>query len=117
VAKKSALFAGRWVCMVCKVNGLHLIISGGLLHLTGSRGSILLILPFLQMGQTVTSIPLIPEQFAPAKSPAFFPLLHFYRLTSYGMQQYCLYGFCLPAGRSGVSGHSVRVRHEAGIFE
>jgi len=30
------------------------------------------------------------------------------------MQQYCLYGFCLPAGRSGVSVQSDQVIHEEG---
>jgi len=52
--------------------------------------------------------PADPEQLLLPSLPPFFPLLHFYRLTSYGMQQYCLYGFCLPAGRSGVSVQSDR---------
>jgi len=56
--------------------------------------------------------PADPEQLLLPSLPAFFPLLHFYRLTSYGMQQYCLYGFCLPAGRSGVSVQSDRAIHE-----
>ena len=53
---------------------------------------------------------------APARSPASFLLLHFPRLTSYGMQQCCLYDFCLPVSRSDVSAHSVRVIREEGTF-
>ena len=45
----------------------------------------------------------------PARSPAFFLLLHFLRSAFYGMQQCCLYDFCLPTDRSDVSAHSVRV--------
>ena len=46
----------------------------------------------------------------PARSPAFFLLLHFFQLIFYGMQRCCLYGFCLPGDRSDVSAHSVRCR-------
>ena len=59
VAKQRTLFAESRPYGFYSANGPHLNNSGGLLHLTGSNHSILHILPFWQMGQTVTSIPQI----------------------------------------------------------
>ena len=59
MAKMNVLFAGRWRDDFYVVEDAHQRCSGGSLHRLGNRTSILRILPFLQTGQVVTSIPQI----------------------------------------------------------
>jgi hypothetical protein len=55
----NVLFAGRWRDDLYERDDVHQHCSGGSLHRLGNRTSILCILPFLQTGQVVTSIPQI----------------------------------------------------------
>src|ERR1039458_2166806 len=59
MAKMNVLFAGRWRDDFYERDDVHQHCSGGSLHRLGNRTSILLILPFLQTGQVVTSMPQI----------------------------------------------------------
>src|ERR1700690_2768136 len=59
MAKMNVLFAGRCKDDFYVVDDAHRHCSGGSLHRLGNKTSILLILPFLQTGQVVTSIPQI----------------------------------------------------------
>src|SRR5664279_3210934 len=57
--KLNNLFAGRWENDFYVVDDAHQCCSGGSLHRLGNKTSILRILPFLQTGQVVTSMPQI----------------------------------------------------------
>ena len=59
MAKMNVLFAGRWRDNFYVVEDAHQRCSGGSLHRLGNKTSILRILPFLQTGQVVTSMPQI----------------------------------------------------------
>ena len=59
MAKRKAVFASWWRYDFYVVECVHQHWSGGPLHLEGSRSSIMIIVPFLQTGQVLISMPQI----------------------------------------------------------